>query len=548
MMLRLVLAIVLLGGVSVAAAEVEISGTLHKWQPLTLDVNEPSLTTSENANNPNPFLDMALVVEFSAPSGDVFTVPGFYAGDGKGNGSGSVWRVRFAPSETGNWQYRVTFRQGDEIAISSNTSSGTALPSNGTTGDFNITAVPEDAPGFTAVGALQYDGHHYLKFADGPYWIKGGVDSPENFFGFAGFDNTIDHSGGVDSDGLTLGVHRYEEHVADWREGDPEFNNIATGFSGRGIIGAVNYLADQGVNSLYFLPMNLGGDGRETYPFLGTSGSRSDNTHYDISKLHQWNQVLNHMQNRGIAAHLVLAETEGGNTNWFDNGQLGDERKLYYRELVARFSYLLALKWNLSEESRYGDERHREFAAYIRSIDWAQHQVAVHTNRDRAGERYDGLVGNMDFDATSIQYSPDQAESHVETWRRRSAEAGWPWVVDMDENSPAGEGLTDTNAQDLRRSVLYPVYFSGGNLEWYFGYHDLPLGGDIRTENFRTRETMFRYMRFAREFMEVHLPFHEMEPNDALHNRSSQSDIQVFAKVGEVYALYLPEGNIGGEL
>lgn len=530
------------------SAEVLLSGLLQKWQPVELDVREPSMLTSESAVSPNPFLDIALTVDFTSPSGEIFTVPGYFAGDGQGSGEGAVWRTRFAPNEVGLWAYSVSFKQGDEIAVSDDPKQGDELPSNGAVGSFTIEDIPASAQGFTALGRLEYNGHHYLKFADGPYWIKGGVDSPENFFGFAGFDNTVDHIDGVNSEGLVQGVHEYESHITDWQPGDPDFSNIATGHSGRGIIGAVNYLAEQGVNSIYFLPMNLGGDGRETYPFLGTSGSRYDNTHYDISKLRQWDLVLRHMQNKSIAAHVVLAETEQGNTRWFDDGELGVERKLYYRELVARFSYLLALKWNLSEESRYGETKHAAFADYMRQIDWAQHQLAVHTNRDRVDERYDGLLGNMDFDSTSIQYSPERAEEHVETWRKKSADAGWPWVIDMDENSPAGEGLTNSNAEELRRSVLYPVYFSGGNIEWYFGYHDLPLGGDIRTENFRTREAMFRYMRYAREFMQNELPFHEMQPDDSLHSESQSSDIQVYAKAGEAYAIYLPSGNVGGSL
>jgi hypothetical protein len=50
------------------------------------------------------------------------------------------------------------------------------------------------------------------------------------------------------------------------------------------------------------------------------------------------------MQRMGIAAHIVLAEQEAPNTNWLDNGKLGLERKLFLRELVARFSYLNAVK------------------------------------------------------------------------------------------------------------------------------------------------------------------------------------------------------------
>ena len=33
-----------------------------------------------------------------------------------------------------------------------------------------------------------------------------------------------------------------------------------------------------------------------------------------------------------------------------DGGNLGPERILYYRELIARFGYHLALNWNLGEE------------------------------------------------------------------------------------------------------------------------------------------------------------------------------------------------------
>jgi len=117
----------------------------------------------------------------------------------------------------------------------------------------------------------------------------------------------------------------------------------------------------------------------------------------------------------------------------------------------------------------------------------------------------------------------------------------------MDEVGPAQVGLTDSNADELRKSVLYPVYFSGGNIEWYFGYHRLPLGGDMRTENFRTREQMYRYMRYARTFMQQHLPFWEMEPNDNALSGGNDRD-QVFAKPGEVYAVYLQNGRAGKRL
>ena len=44
-------------------------------------------------------------------------------------------------------------------------------------------------------------------------------------------------------------IHHYQPHVEDWRPGDPTWE----GGKGKGIIGALNYLASKGMNSVYFL-------------------------------------------------------------------------------------------------------------------------------------------------------------------------------------------------------------------------------------------------------------------------------------------------------
>ncbi len=545
-MLRLITALLAIStslAIGAANADVTVNGNLTKWHPLTIDVSGATNPVGERLSTPNPFLDFRFDVTFTSPAGEQFTVPGFFAGDGNGNGVGDVWRARFSPDETGQWQYEISFRSGENISVSD--SAGVALPIDGTSGNFNIAPQSDSDPGFLKYGRLEYVQQHYLKFADGGYWIKGGIDSPENFFGYAGFDNTFDNEGGADTGTLLNGVHHYESHIADWRTGDPLFDNSQKPEAAKGIIGAVNYLASEGVNSLYFLPMNLGGDGRETHPFIGPSGTSYENTHYDISKLYQWNIVLNHMQNQGIATHMVLAEVEIDNSNWFDNGSLGVERKLFYREMIARFSYLLALKWNLSEESRFGTEKHLAFASYIKSLDWAKHPVSVHSHLNKLENQYDTLLGDDSFDASSIQFSAPNANTFVETWRQKTTDAGRPWVIDMDEVGPARVGLSGDNADELRRSVLYPVYFSGGNIEWYFGYHPLPLGGDMRTEDFRTRESMYRYMRYARDMMQEQLPFWEMIPADELH---STPGTQVFAKPADTYAVYLANAAQSGTL
>jgi len=509
-----------------------VSGDLKKWAPIVIDFAGPTAHESDTA--PNPFLDYRLTVEFTSPNGNVQSVPGFFAGDGNGGSRGNQWRARFSADQVGQWQYQAVLKSGSEIAINTNSSAGDTVAISGATGEFSISTQAEDAPGFLAHGRLEYTGEHYLKFRDGPYWIKSGTDSPENFLGYAGIDGTVDQGG-------SNFLHEFATHRNDARGDDPFFSNASSGADSLGITGALNYLSDQGVNSIYFLPMNLGGDGQETYPFVGGSKTRFNKTHYDISKLYQWNQVLAHAQRRGIALNIQLSETEVANERWLDDGNLGVERKLFFRELIARFGYLLAAKWNLGEENDFPVSELRAQASYLNTLDWTKKPIAVHTQINNFRD-YEELVGDSLFSASSIQYDPERADEFVETWRKRSADAGRRWVIDMDENTG---GISDTNADTRRKQILYDVYFSGGNLEWYYGYHPLPLGGDLTAGDFRKREAIWTTMRHARNFMESQLPFWRMQPADQLVSGEANSfgGAEVFAAIGEIYAIYLPSAS-----
>jgi len=96
--------------------------------------------------------------------------------------------------------------------------------------------------------------------------------------------------------------------------------------------------------------------------------------------------------------------------------------------------------------------------------------------------------------------------------------------------------------------VLYDVLFSGGNIEWYFGF--ARDGGDISVEDFRSRQAMWNFSRHAREFMERHLPFNRMQPMDNLVTGENQDfgGAEVFALPGEIYAIYLPNASADASL
>lgn len=166
-----------------------VSGTMKQWQPLTLRFLGPRARQTDS--KPNPFLDYRMEVTFFSPDGRQYRVAGFFDGDGQGGNAGNVWKVRFTPDEAGKWNYRVSFRRGLEVAVSLDPDAGQPAAFDGEGSYFDIGDREKDAPGFLKWGRLENaDGVHYLKFRNGPYWIKGGTDDPENFLAYAGFANT----------------------------------------------------------------------------------------------------------------------------------------------------------------------------------------------------------------------------------------------------------------------------------------------------------------------------------------------------------------------
>lgn len=493
------------------------------------------------AETPNPFLDRRLDVTFTRPDGSQMVVPGFFDADGRGKEIGRVWKARLTPDQAGTWSFTASFRSGTDIAIADDPTVGTPISFDGTSGSFDVAPRDPLGRGFTRRGHLRYVGEHYRRFDDGTYFIKGGTNSPENLLAFRGFDGVLDSNG---QDGL----HEYAPHQSDWSVFDPDLPR-GDWDGDRGLIGALNYLESVGVNNIYFLPMNLGGDGQDTFPFVGDAKNAFDKTHYATLRLLQWETVFWEATLRGIQLHVVLAETESSNMMWLDDGLLGPERKLYLREMVARFSHHLALKWNLSEENVFSDGLIAEMASYLDALDPYDHPIGFHVYPNQIND-YIPFYANPDLNAASVQYTPSLAGFLAESVRADSISAGQKWVVDLDENTPAEVGLTDLNAAELRKESLYDILFSGGQIEWYAGYHPLPLGGDLNLEDFRTREEMWTYTRLARQALAT-LPFWRMEPRDDLllgEFIGPYGEAEVFAEVGSAYAIYIPDARFGTRL
>ena len=519
------------GRKTAGAADYTFTGSGKKWEAVSIAFHGP--TSIGAGNHPNPFLDYRLQVTFTAPSGKKVDVPGFFDGDGHDGQNGSIWRVLFSPDEVGRWKFQASFRQGPQVAVSLAPKSGEPAAFDGQKGTFTIGPQDKDAPGYLKWGRLEYVGKFYFKFRDGGYWLKGGTDEPEDFLAYVGFTNT------------PRATHRYTNHVQDWKAGDPDWGNG----QGKAIIGALNYLSAQNMNNLYFMPMNIGGDGKNAWPYLGPIESKgsptNDNLHFDVAKLRQWEIVLDHAQRRSIFLHFVLNEAEAANKNELDESQLGVERKLYYREMIARFGHHVALQWNLCEEYNLNlklpPDLVKSYAEYIHAVDPYDHPITVH-HAGKLPVAWKDFLGYRLFPVTSFQWEDTDI---VEYWRQASKEAGFPQVIGMDEFFPDTSSVT--NADRHRREYTWPIYLSGSQLEFI-------LADLIKTDDFRKYEPIWKYTWNARKFVEA-LPFWEMEPMDALltgtkgyQGKNNYVKGQVFAKPEEIYAIYVPVGEQTGML
>ena len=129
--------------------------------------------------------------------------------------------------------------------------------------------------------------------------------------------------------------------------------------------------------------MNIGGDDRNVFPYL----DYNERLRMDVSRLDQWEIVFEHADTLGMFLHFKTLETE--NELLLDNGDLGVQRRLYYRELMARFAHHLALNWNLGEEINDATTtQKRAWARFFADNDPYKHHIVIHN-----GDTHFDLLG-----------------------------------------------------------------------------------------------------------------------------------------------------------
>jgi hypothetical protein len=473
-MQRHLMSVVILASVTSTLAaedfEAKARSDFAKWSRIELTFHGPDL---QARSDPNPF-SVRLDVKFTSPDGRQYVVPGFYDGDGKGRSDGNVWKVRFSAGKLGRWTY-TTKSPNPQL--------------DRRRGALRVVDVRADAEGFWKWGRLESVGTaenkiRYLKFRDGPYWLKAGCDDPENF----------------------LGNYR-------------NYNTLAKRKA------AIDYLADRGVNSFYIMTHNIGGDDQDVWPWLGKTqreamSNAGSDTRFDVTKLDQWRELFEYMQIKGVVPYLVLED---------DSAWKGYDRARYYREIIARFGYLPALVFNCGEEhnENYRLSQALQFMRQMQQIDPYDHPRGIH-NVNWPNNDY---VDAEHIDFTSIQTGSPGSRTGLENalehnritinWINRClSRKRRVLVVNFDEARPEED-----------RRCWWSVYLGGGVWETHVRQpYDRPLSA---------WEPAWTQLGGARAFMESQ-PFWEMQPHNEL-----VKDGRAFclARPGHVYALYLPAGS-----
>jgi hypothetical protein len=410
----------------VAASPISL-GTYPKWGLVELTLQGPSL--NGYSGSPNPF-SIKLDGVFRGPDGAEYRVPGYYDGNGAGGQSGNVWKIRFTPDQIGVWTVTTVSpesRLHDQI--------------------FNFQVEPS-----SNFGILRYVGGYYLKFLDGPYWLKTGVDDPEEFLGETVF-------GG------------WEQKRA-----------------------AVDYLASRSVNSMYLCLLDYPGDSGLVFPWLNVN----DQSHVDLDKMKRWDAMLTYIQSRQIVLNLVLED---------DGALIPTDRESYYRNIVARFGYHPGLIWNLREEynERYSPEQAIEYALLLKEIDPYHHPIALHN----VNTPIEWFLHSDAFCVTSIQTDkpsasllPGQFNLWAQQWRQESGAAGRPIVISYDETGKISSSDKD---RSYARKMAWSLVLAGAQFE----LHTWPLS------SYQEFENLWSDVSRLNNFMQ-RLHFWEMHPRNDL--------------------------------
>ena len=248
------------------------------------------------SGTPNPFIDVTLTATVTSPKGRVYTVHGFFDGDGLGNANGNVFKVRVSADELGTWRWRTT-------------SNNPGL--NGKSGSFSCSGTLASV------------------FKSGPV-----IENPANLRTFKYQNGAPVYLLGKFLDVAAPDPLKYSHTFLSERLTDANRQAMLDRHRGMGLNKINVYLANRGDYN-----------GVATTPWVGFPAT-PDRKRFDLKRWRTYDQWIVKLRDAGMVAHL-----------WFfaDDSGFGDlteaDRKLLIRYAMARLSgysntmFVLALEW-----------------------------------------------------------------------------------------------------------------------------------------------------------------------------------------------------------
>ena len=349
----------------------------------------------------NPF-DVTITGNFTGPSGERLTVPGFYDG-------ANTWKIRFSPTAEGKWSLRTV----------------STLPALNGKVETSILCVANSHPHIRK-GGLRVDSAH-------PYHF-------------------------VHEDGSRYFLLGYE---ADWLWGVGDgMHTLINQMSARGfnhvlvnIYGHDTNWSPERKHQYDFGPPTV-------YPWEGTNEA-PDHSRLNPKFFQHYDSMIKALQDKGIVAHIML-KVYNKKVKWPEKWSADEER--YFRYVSARYQAFQNVVWDFAKES-YNEKDEvlqSRLTDMVRSSD-AYHRLF--TAHDDDAYSWNGeLNRNLDF-RTDQQHS-DFAESiaferSMRKWPIINSEFGYERGVDK---FPTYRTEHDWEEQ-LRRGYLvyfaggYGVYY-----------------------------------------------------------------------------------------